>query len=48
MVIEMGFFQCLPAEEPVIRIIAEARTAVRARAALRRLKAEIAALKGEL
>lgn len=34
--------------EPIIRIIAEAKTAARARAALRRLKGEIAALKGEL
>ena len=34
--------------EPIIRIIAEARTAAKARAALKRLKGEIAALGGEL
>ena len=33
--------------EPIIRIIAEARTAAKARAALRRLKGEIASLKDE-
>ena len=33
--------------EPIIRIIAEARTAAKARAAVRRLKGEITSLKGE-
>jgi phosphomannomutase len=33
--------------EPIIRIIAEARTAAKARAALKRLKGEIAAIGGE-
>jgi phosphomannomutase len=34
--------------EPIIRMIAEAETAARARAALRRLRNEIAAVKSEL